>query len=304
MGYKNEIKHLGEEHYLKKIDHAIYNIVYSPSFEFSNPYCVTFSKNKILYRMFSDNAIIAIKKTNIIYEDIINLNYLFRIVSEIQINMILCHNLFIRGSLTIGNLYFSNRYIYGSGLIKAYTLESIANNPFVLVDKCIVDFLKDKTVENIKIKTPTNLQLIKYIRYIFEKSKYYGLIKREDLKNYFDDLKNDLKLLESGKPPDRIIKEYIESTEKTLQLIVGNYDSYFFKYNSKNENGYFLDFLMTLFNLNGFFLDKTEPIKMINRLKTLINQCLDRFSNNATIYYKYKGMLEYITSYEEEFITN
>ncbi|XOQ42887.1 MAG: hypothetical protein ACFWTN_00280 [Clostridium sp.] len=53
--------------------------------------------------------------------------------------------LFIRGSITIGSLYMDNRigYIFGSGLITAYSLENnIAIYPRIIIDEPVLKLVK------------------------------------------------------------------------------------------------------------------------------------------------------------------
>ena len=66
----------------------------------------------------------------------------YRVFSEIQQCLLICHKTFIRGSIVIGNICFTDNYVFGSGLISSYLLENdIALFPrIILDDECMYIF--------------------------------------------------------------------------------------------------------------------------------------------------------------------
>jgi len=90
------------------------------------------SINEFDIKIFSDNVVIAQKvneeklSTQII--SIINL------VSSIQFCALLQFDFWLRGGITIGELYIDNSVVWGTGLVDAYNIEnSLANYPRVFL---------------------------------------------------------------------------------------------------------------------------------------------------------------------------
>lgn len=97
---------------------------------------------KIKVRMFSDNFLLYLN----IEEDNLNINkYIlktFKLISSIIKELILKHNIFVRGAMVIGNFHASNEYVFGSGLIDAYLLETDkAVYPRIIIDDSVLKYL-------------------------------------------------------------------------------------------------------------------------------------------------------------------
>jgi hypothetical protein len=92
---------------------------------------------------FSDNFVIAIK----VKEDMLMLRQLERLVLIMQLlqkRLILDYGFFIRGSIVKGNLYADKSFIYGDGLIKAYSIENeLAYYPRLIVEYSLVKEAKE-----------------------------------------------------------------------------------------------------------------------------------------------------------------
>ena len=106
-------------------------------------------------KIFSDNVVIAQKvneeklSTQII--SIINL------VASIQLCALIQFDFWLRGGITIGELYIDNSVVWGTGLIDAYNIENnLANYPRVIISDKVL-----KKYEDCKIKELNLYALIK-----------------------------------------------------------------------------------------------------------------------------------------------
>jgi hypothetical protein len=89
----------------------------------------TGNKVDIKFKVFSDNFIFCTEKDYI---------SLLSMVSIIQSSFLL-YNIFIRGSLSYGKMFFDEEFIYGKGLIEAYKIESeIAIFPRLIIDNTFI----------------------------------------------------------------------------------------------------------------------------------------------------------------------
>lgn len=101
------------------------------------------NNNQIKVRIFSDNILICeeIDEKNpeiAIYE-------VLSVIEKIEFEQFKMGALFLRGSFVVGNLHYSENFVYGPALLKAYGLESkTAIYPRVIVD--------DSVLKNIKIE--------------------------------------------------------------------------------------------------------------------------------------------------------
>lgn len=126
LGYKQMLQKLGDDIYIHYIDcvmDAIKTVLQFDGFK---------------YHIFSDNIIIfvPIKEK---HENMIVISECVKCLSLLQRNLIGQYSVFIRGCITIGNIYSGGDFVFGSGLIKAYTLENeVAVYPRIILDKeCI-----------------------------------------------------------------------------------------------------------------------------------------------------------------------
>ncbi len=169
---------------------------------------------------------------------------------HIQLNLV-NQGIFIRGSITIDDIYLSSSLAFGPGLIKAYDLERIeAKYPRIIVDKDLLKLVKSVTL--LKTSHHTSKEEIKYIKDILKKDKngtwfidylkgaetetdneheYYSfLMKHKNLiiqnyKNSGDDKKAKSKFL--------WLKQYHNNYIK-------NKGSQFFRYNGGQISSYFI----------------------------------------------------------------
>lgn len=96
------------------------------------------TKKDIKVKIFSDNIVVAIKKSNDIVKDIDQRLFLTYFSAYIQI-LAIKYEMLTRGSIVIGKFYIDNDFVYGSALTSAYNLEqNIAIYPRIVIDK---DFL-------------------------------------------------------------------------------------------------------------------------------------------------------------------
>lgn len=109
-------------------------------------------------KIFSDNIIIA---HPILNHDIFKtscLNQMIAFAASFQI-MAMFYQWPVRGGITIGKLYIDDVLVWGSGLVRAYQLESSANYPRIVIDKDILFPLVEKNLGKISLwkmdaKTP------------------------------------------------------------------------------------------------------------------------------------------------------
>lgn len=142
LGYKDNIKHYGEKNYLKSIFLTINTAVdtYIPSM--SAQFALA-SKLKVQYRIFSDNIIIAIKKSTNELENIYALYSMLVFMKDLQLTFILELGTFIRGCIHCGNLYFDKTILFGSGLIEAVEYENKAIYPRIIFSNELIDYIKN-----------------------------------------------------------------------------------------------------------------------------------------------------------------
>jgi len=127
---------------VKKVYGEIHASFYFIEEMYSNYPLFSFSHRKFEYKIkgFSDNFIIAIPLLSIpsgIVEKYIMM--FFSLLFEIQSNLIIRYSLFIRGAVVIDDIYISDEFVYGKGLIKAYNLENtIAIYPRIVIDQEVI----------------------------------------------------------------------------------------------------------------------------------------------------------------------
>lgn len=85
----------------------------------------------VIIRTFSDNAMVCIEESCVGA-----LRFLCHYASRIQELILRQHGLLLRGAITKGNLYFDEKFVYGTGLVDAVELEeNIAIYPRIIIDK-------------------------------------------------------------------------------------------------------------------------------------------------------------------------
>lgn len=92
--------------------------------------------DNIYYSIMSDSIFIAAPDNNY------GLLYILYICSFIQ-NMLLEHNILLRGGMTKGEFFGQNDIVFGPAVVEAYNIERfIANYPRIVLAECIIDDLK------------------------------------------------------------------------------------------------------------------------------------------------------------------
>ena len=102
-------------------------------------------------KVFSDNIVIAQKiNEESVGDQIIGM---LNLVWSLQFWALAQFGLFLRGGITIGELYIDKDIVWGKGLIDAYNLENnVAYYPRVLVSKSIIDKYSENKHKTLEIK--------------------------------------------------------------------------------------------------------------------------------------------------------
>jgi hypothetical protein len=89
-------------------------------------------------KIFSDNIVISQRiNEDVAGDQIIGI---LNLIWSLQYWALIQFGLFLRGGITIGELYMDENIVWGTGLIEAYNLENnLANYPRVLVSKSVID---------------------------------------------------------------------------------------------------------------------------------------------------------------------
>lgn len=151
--------------------------------------------NNLTMQIFSDNFIICEKffKNDVAYfEDFLML------IENIQCSIISKLGVFVRGYITIGNIYLDNEFVFGSGLIKAVEGESKAKYPIIEIDEVFMKFIKNTDFPNLVIR--------------YNGKNYLNFLNTIILDPYEDIKNKNLK----------VVKEQIEKAVKRYGKIKGN----------------------------------------------------------------------------------
>lgn len=102
----------------------------------------------IKYRTYSDNFLLFAKRFDN-NDDSIMLDTLSRIMRKIQLCLLADFEIIIRGGITIGEFFADEKIVFGSGLVRAYELESlIAKMPRIVVDKELFEVNMDWLIQD------------------------------------------------------------------------------------------------------------------------------------------------------------
>lgn len=94
--------------------------------------------NRIKTKIFSDNIIMAIPLES--EQDAGAVNCLLRFVAQFQNIAALSYCWLIRGGITVGELFLDDLLVWGTGLVRAYELEShIAVYPRIVIERSVLD---------------------------------------------------------------------------------------------------------------------------------------------------------------------
>lgn len=115
--------------------------IYNMAVQFSeNEKLVASNFSRIETKIFSDNIVIAIPLES--DHDINGITCLLKFVAIFQHYAAIQSNWLIRGGITIGELFIDKLLVWGSGLIRAYQLESsIAIFPRIVIDHNVLEIL-------------------------------------------------------------------------------------------------------------------------------------------------------------------
>lgn len=142
LGYSNIVKNLkkeDEKKFLELINGCVDKIydIFNDN-EYKKDKYIKFYINS-----FSDNFLISMP----LHENVeigLCCCLMFRLLREIQIGLIIEFQIFIRGSIIIDDIFVSNRFVYGKGIIKAYELEnSIAIYPRLIIETSVILIYKN-----------------------------------------------------------------------------------------------------------------------------------------------------------------
>ena len=113
--------------------------------------------------MFSDSIVISYKVCNR-YPDV--LYYLLEDLWHIQIDLIEKYKLFLRGGVTIGDLYHKGAIIFGPAMNQAYKLESeVADYMRIIIDQKSIDDFENRHPEYNDSEQDTDMKILRrYIR--------------------------------------------------------------------------------------------------------------------------------------------
>ena len=131
LGMKSLIDSKESELYLNYI-----NNVYRDAIKGITGIYEEINKIKIDVRIFSDNLVVAIKEDDdkLSSLEAIKRTLIVEIASFIQM-LALKYSLLVRGSITYGDFYIDENFLYGKALTRAYALESeVAIYPRIILD--------------------------------------------------------------------------------------------------------------------------------------------------------------------------
>lgn len=172
---------------------------------------------EISINIFSDNILFSTKiNENNISDILLKIEKMILFISIFQSLLITHYQTFIRGSLTIGNLYVDKElgYVFGKGLINAYNLENEkAIYPRIILDDSIKKILIDNN--KITIQTMYDNDGFYFINYLYYNaillcnrqwdSEAHPIILQEFLKHK-ENVIESAKLVENN---EHVLRKYI-----------------------------------------------------------------------------------------------
>jgi len=101
-------------------------------------------------KIFSDNVVIAQKvHEEKLADQIISM---VNLIGQIQFHALMQFDFWLRGGVTIGELYIDNSVVWGMGLIEAYYMEnSLANYPRVIISKKILSMYEELNTKSFNL---------------------------------------------------------------------------------------------------------------------------------------------------------
>lgn len=136
LGYKNKMDSLknnssGQSDFLNQINDIVQDC-YKKEREQRK------RNSPIKVKVFSDNIIFTIRVLSESYYNNENVKRLCSIASRMQEMFLKRYGILFRGSITKGQLYIDDKFVFGQGIIDAYMLENnLALYPRIIIDKKI-----------------------------------------------------------------------------------------------------------------------------------------------------------------------
>lgn len=200
--YLNENKNEEFEAYILYFDFLGYKSLYeTPNFFLKVRYLIekiileklnTYKNSfnfKIIYRVFSDNVIIAIERFESGKKNNMNLRLLCHFATRVQSMALFHFGFLIRGAITKGNIFINENFVYGTGLIKAYELESKqAKHPRIIIDKDLNDERYISSSKHCIVQYESDYYSLNYLHYYFPESMDLGReIQIANIKKFIND---------------------------------------------------------------------------------------------------------------------
>jgi len=264
MGYQNNIKKHTENQYLNKINNFI-NYINHNQANVKDLYNFFMSKPMhIKTKIFSDNIVIAIKKTSKELDNILSLDFLIKLSAIFEFDGFLENDIIIRGSITSGNLYMTSKFIFGDGLIKGYFLEDkVADYPRIVVDNKVADYImNNKASEYIYTVDKPISEIKKFFLKLMENLKSTELYKENnyELQSLVKKYCNVIELLENYNPNDKLDSSNKEKIYALLKGWLEELESEQTNIFMEHENIYFVNHLFMALNTRLY------PFEMIRLL--------------------------------------
>jgi len=193
LGYENMIKAGGEE----KIKSLLSIIDESVKGAMVLAYTFNEIGTNIKMKVFSDNFFFCTKDDPYI---------LVILISLIQTSLAM-NDIFIRGALCYGNIYFDDHYVFGKGIIDAHFLESnIALFPRIILDNTIIKAISPEAgFEIISDYIYEDFDGNKYISYLNNKNDKEKMLNDSEMS--FDDILSTHK---------KLIQKNLSSEDKSV----------------------------------------------------------------------------------------
>ena len=142
LGYKDFFENHADQvpDFLKTIQAAIETTKVNVSKTNLSTIMSTYADMDVKIKIFSDNILLCLK-TGSAEVEIIRLLTFLALVADIQRSFISEYGLFLRGGVTIGEMFINDSFVFGQGLIDSVSMEARANHPRIILSQPIVDFL-------------------------------------------------------------------------------------------------------------------------------------------------------------------
>ena len=142
LGYKDFFENHADRvsDFLKTIQGAIETTKVTVSKTNLSTIMSTYADMDVKIKIFSDNILLCLK-TGSEKVEIIRLLTFLALVADIQRSFISEYGLFLRGGVTIGEMFINESFVFGQGLIDSVSMEARANYPRIILSQQIVDFL-------------------------------------------------------------------------------------------------------------------------------------------------------------------